>query len=607
MNKEQKRDLMRIVSAAVILIVGFLLPFEKYKFIPFLCAYFIAGYEVIIGAVKNLFHGEIFDENFLMLVASAGAIALGEYPEAVAVMLFYGIGELFEDIAVDRSKDSISELINLAPEHANVIENGKVIEKSPKDITIGDILLIKTGEKVPTDGELTEGEALLDTSPLTGESVPAELRTGDTVLSGSINKGAAFKMRATAEFENSTVSRIIYLVEEATESKSKSESFITRFAKYYTPCVVFAAVLLAVIMSLVTGDVSKWVSRSLLFLVVSCPCALVISVPLTFFCGIGRASKSGILIKGSNFLELLSKADIAVFDKTGTLTKGKFSVCEICPAGISENELLEICAKAESFIDHPIAESVIEAYGKTINENETAKPEQLPGFGATCIISGKRVLVGNASLMKKNNIAYQKAKSPLTVLYVAVDGEYKGYITVADEIKEETVSSIKKIKSLGIKKAVLLTGDNEKAAEYISEKAGIDEIHASLLPEQKVKKLRELKKDKTVIYSGDGLNDAPVIVEADVGIAMGVAGSDAAIEAADVVIMNDDISKVPEAMEIGRKTMRIVKENIVFSLTVKFAVMLLGALGFANMWLAVFADVGVTVIAVLNSLRGQKK
>ncbi|MGN1117446.1 MAG: heavy metal translocating P-type ATPase [Acutalibacteraceae bacterium] len=606
MTKKQKKLLTKIIAAAVLFIAGLALPFEKFNIIPLLAAYAIVGYAVIIKAVKNIAHGQIFDENFLMLIATVGAIILGEYDEAVVVMLLYQVGELFESIAVGRSRDSISSLIDLTPECANVLRDGEICEIDPEEVQIGDIIVIKSGEKVPLDGVVTGGETSLDTSALTGESVPREIKTGDEILSGCINIGGTVKVKVTKEFENSTVSRIMYLVEEATGNKSKSESFITRFAKYYTPAVVAAAVLLALVPSIITHDVSKWVSRALLFLVVSCPCALVISVPLGFFCGIGRASKSGILIKGSNYLEMLSKAEIAAFDKTGTLTKGKFCVEEIHAVSMSDEELLSLCAHAEAYIDHPIAQSVRNSFGEKINYEIVKDTKQITGCGVSCVILGKEVLVGNAELMERSSVAYEKAETPLTVLYAAVGGVYAGFIVVADEIKEETVKAVRDMKSLGVKKTVMLTGDNEKVGAYIGEKAGLDTVFGSLLPEDKAQKLSELKKEGIVVYTGDGLNDAPVIAEADIGVAMGAMGSDAAIEAADVVIMDDNIMKLPEAIKIGRKTMRLVKENIVFALVIKFGVMILGTVGLANMWLAVFADVGVSIIAILNSLRGQK-
>lgn len=606
MTVKQKKLLIKITVAAVLFAAGLVLPAGNLRIAALMAAYAVVGYAVIIKAAVNIAHGQIFDENFLMLIATVGAIALGEYNEAVVVMLLYQIGELFESVAVGRSRDSISSLIDLASEYANVIKDGEICRIDPEEVETGDIIVIKSGEKVPLDGIIIEGETSVDTSALTGESVPSEKGIGDEILSGCINIGSAVRVRVTKEFENSTVSRIMYLVEEASGNKSKSESFITRFARYYTPAVVICAVLLALIPSLITHDISKWVGRSLLFLVVSCPCALVISVPLGFFCGLGRASKSGILIKGSNFLEILAKADTAVFDKTGTLTEGVFCVERVNAASTGEDELLEICAYAEGYIDHPIAHSVKNAYGKKIDLEKVENVKQLTGFGVSCIVGGKAVLVGNAALMEKNAIEFERVNSALTVLYVAVENVYAGSIVIADKIKSQTKNAINEIKSLGIKNTVMLTGDNEKVGEYIAKKAGLDSFYGSLLPEGKTEKLEELKKSGVVVYTGDGLNDAPVIALADVGVAMGAMGSDAAIEAADIVIMDDNIMKLPLAIKIGRKTMRIVKENIIFALVIKFGVMILGAFGMASMWLAVFADVGVSILAIINSLRGQR-
>lgn len=606
MTKKQKNLLTKIVIAAVLYAVGLLIPIETAKIVLYIAAYLVIGYSVIIKAAKNIVHGQIFDENFLMLIATIGAFALKDYPEAVAVMLFYQVGELFESVAVGRSRASVSQLIDLAPDFANKKINGEIVEVMPEEVEIGDIIIVKAGEKIPLDGKVVSGETTIDTSALTGESMPRELEIGDEALSGCINLGGTIEIEVTKEFEDSCVSKIMYLIEEASSQKAKSESFITKFAKVYTPCVVAAAVLLAVIPTLFGGNFSEWLSRALLFLVVSCPCALVISVPLTFFCAIGKASKNGILIKGSNFLELLNKAEIAVFDKTGTLTKGEFSVQSITANGISEAELAEICAYAEGYIDHPIAQSVKRAYGQKIDLDRVIDTVQLTGFGVEATVDGRKVYVGNAKLMEQLEISFERKDSPFTILYAAVDGVYVGCIEIADEIKEHSSEAVKALKESGIRKTVMLTGDNEKIGSFIGEKIGLDEVHAGLLPSDKSDELNKIKQEGITVYTGDGLNDAPVIVEADVGIAMGALGSDAAIEAADIVIMDDDIAKLPTAIKISRKTMRLVKENIVFALTVKFAIMILGALGFANMWLAVFADVGVSIIAILNALRVQK-
>ena len=606
LTKKQKTLLTKIIVSAVLYAAGLLIPFEAAKVALYLVAYAVVGYSVIIKAAKNIAHGQVFDENFLMLVATVGAFGLKDFAEAVAVMLFYQVGELFESVAVGRSRDSVSRLINLAPDFANKKVNGEIVEVMPEEVEIGDTIIVKAGEKIPLDGKVVSGETTIDTSALTGESMPRELKVGDEALSGYINLGGTIEIEVTKEFEDSCVSKIMYLIEEASSQKAKSESFITKFAKVYTPCVVAAAVLLAVVPTILGGSFTEWLSRALLFLVVSCPCALVISVPLTFFCAIGRASKSGILIKGSNFLELLSKSKIAVFDKTGTLTKGKFSVQSVTPNNVSKEELTEICAYAEGYIDHPIAQSVKRAYGKKIDLDRVQNTTQLTGFGVRATVDGKEVYVGNAKLMEQQGIEFEKLDSPFTILYAAVDGVYYGCIEIADEVKEHSAQAVKELKESGIEKTVMLTGDNEKIGKFIGDKIGLDEVHAGLLPSDKSRELKEIKKDGITVYTGDGLNDAPVIVEADVGIAMGALGSDAAIEAADIVIMDDDIAKLPTAIKISRKTMRLVNENIWFALIVKFAIMILGALGIANMWLAVFADVGVSVIAILNALRVQK-
>ncbi len=606
MTKKQKRLLTKIIVAAALYAVGLIIPVEIAKIVLFIAAYAVVGYSVIIKAAKNISHGQIFDENFLMLIASIGAFGLKDYPEAVAVMLFYQVGELFESIAVGKSRASVSQLIDLTPDFANKKINGEIVEVMPEEVEVGDTIIVKAGEKIPLDGKVVLGATTIDTSALTGESMPRELTVGDEALSGCINLGGTIEIEVTKEFEDSCVSKIMYLIEEASSQKAKSESFITKFAKVYTPCVVLAAVLLAVVPTLFVGNFSQWVSRDLLFLVVSCPCALVISVPLTFFCAIGKASKSGILIKGSNYLELLNKAEIAVFDKTGTLTKGEFKVQSINAKSVSESELIEMCAYAEGYIDHPIAQSIKAEYGKKIDLDKISDTTQLTGFGVEATVNGKKVHVGNAKLMRQLGISFEKIDSPFTILYAEVDGNYIGSIEIADEIKAHSKAAVESLKANGISKTVMLTGDNEKIGKFIGEKIGLDEVHAGLLPSDKSDELKKIKQEGITVYTGDGLNDAPVIVEADIGIAMGALGSDAAIEAADIVIMDDDISKLPTAIKLSRKTMKLVEENIIFALTVKFAIMILGALGFANMWLAVFADVGVSMIAILNALRVQR-
>ena len=604
MTKKQKKLLTKIIVSGILFVGGFIVPYEWVSLLLFVAAYLTVGYSVIIKAVKNIRQGQVFDENFLMLVATLGAFALREYSEAVAVMLFYQVGELFESIAVGRSRKSVSELINIVPEYANIMVDGELTQVMPEEVEVGDIIIVRTGEKIAIDGIIVSGQTVIESSALTGESVPTEAAVGDEVLSGCINLGSTIEIRTTKEFEDSTASKIMYLVEEASSRKAKTESFITKFARKYTPCVVIAAAVIALVPSLITGDWATWVSRALLFLVVSCPCALVISVPLTFFCSIGRASASGILIKGSNFLELAAKAEVAVFDKTGTLTEGRFEVAEIKTYGVAENELKYYLALAESYVDHPIARCIAQLSNEGKDHDEVTDVKQLPGFGVSAVINGKTFLAGNEALMERNNIEYVKSESDLTVVYAAVDGQFVGYVTVADRVKDRAEKAIFRLRKNGIKKTVMLTGDKEKIGRYVADKTGIDEFYAELLPDQKVERLCEIRQNgQSVIFVGDGLNDAPVLTEADIGIAMGALGSDAAIEAADIVIMDDDIEKVALTVEISRKTLRIVRQNIIFALGIKFAIMLLGIFGFANMWMAVFADVGVSVIAILNALR----
>lgn len=604
MTKKQKKLLTKIIVSGILFVGGFIVPYEWVGLLLFVAAYLTVGYSVIIKAVKNIRQGQVFDENFLMLVATLGAFALREYSEAVAVMLFYQVGELFESIAVGRSRKSVSELINIVPEYANIMVDGELTQVMPEEVEVGDIIIVRTGEKIAIDGIIVSGQTVIESSALTGESVPTEAAVGDEVLSGCINLGSTIEIRTTKEFEDSTASKIMYLVEEASSRKAKTESFITKFARKYTPCVVIAAAVIALVPSLITGDWATWVSRALLFLVVSCPCALVISVPLTFFCSIGRASASGILIKGSNFLELAAKAEVAVFDKTGTLTEGRFEVAEIKIYGVAENELKYYLALAESYVDHPIARCIAQLSNEGKDHDEVTDVKQLPGFGVSAVINGKTLLAGNEALMERNDIEYVKSESELTVVYAAVDGQFVGYVTVADRVKDRAEKAIFRLRKNGIKKTVMLTGDKEKIGRYVADKTGIDEFYAELLPDQKVERLCEIRQNgQSVIFVGDGLNDAPVLTEADIGIAMGALGSDAAIEAADIVIMDDDIEKVALTVEISRKTLRIVRQNVIFALGIKFAIMLLGIFGFANMWMAVFADVGVSVIAILNALR----
>ena len=599
----------KIAAAVVILALAFipLLP-EILKIGLFLAAYLIAGGDVLLTALKNIKKGDFFDENFLMGVATLGAFAIGEYPEAVMVMVLYQIGEYYQHKAVEKSRRSVTELMDIRPDYANIEEGGGLVRKSPEEIKTGDIIVVCAGEKIPLDGVVIEGEASVDTSALTGESVPRNIKEGGNAVSGCINTNGLLKIRVTKEFGESTVSKILELVENASAKKAKAENFITKFAKYYTPAVVLGAVLLAVLPPLVTGaDFAIWIKRALTFLVISCPCALVISVPLGFFAGIGGASRNGILVKGSCYLEALSKPDNIVFDKTGTLTKGVFSVTSISPeAGVSEEELLKAAAMAENYSSHPIAQSLKKAYGKTINSEDVKDVTEIAGSGVRANVEGNEILAGNSKLMEKFSIDYKKAPGDGTVVYAAKNGKYLGYIVISDVIKEDSGKTIETLKKLQVK-TVMLTGDNFEAAEKTAAALGLDEFYAHLLPEDKVAKLEEIisskQKNKSVIFAGDGINDAPVLTRADAGIAMGGLGSDAAIEAADIVIMNDSPSKIILAVKIARKTMSIVKQNIVFALTIKALFLLLGTVGLMSMWGAVFADAGVTLIAVLNSLR----
>lgn len=607
-----KKEAAVIIAAAAVFTVAFLMQSTGTgRFLIFLTAYLIAGGEILWKAVKNILRGEIFDENFLMGVATLGAMAIGEYPEAVMVMILYRIGEYFQGLAVKKSRKSITDLMDIRPEHANVEENGIIITKSPEKVKINDIIIVKAGEKIPLDGEIIEGKAILDTSALTGESIPREAQKGDTVLSGCINTNGLIKIRVTKEFTDSTVSKILELVEHASSKKAKAENFITKFAHYYTPVVVFGALLLATIPPVLTGTAFNiWIERALTFLVISCPCALVISVPLSFFAGIGGASKCGILIKGSSYLELLSKPDSVVFDKTGTLTKGLFKVTKINPQdGITREKLLELTAAAENFSNHPIAISIKNAYGEKINPTAITDVVEDAGNGVSANINGIRVLAGNAKLMEKYNINFKQSNESGTIIYTAKNNEFIGYIVISDEIKPDSTDAVRELKKL-VNNIVMLTGDSENTARHIAAKLGIEKYYSELLPADKVAKIEEIiqnkAKNKSVIFTGDGINDAPVLARADIGIAMGGLGSDAAIEASDVVIMDDKPSKIPAAVKIAQKTMLIVRQNIIFAIGVKVLFLMLGAFGHMTMWGAVFADVGVTLLAVLNSLRALK-
>ena len=608
MTKKQKKVLIRIIAAAVLLIAAALIPVKGLWRLPlFLIPYFIIGWDVLWKAVRNIAHGQVFDENFLMCVATVGALVLGEYAEAVGVMLFYQVGELFQSYAVGKSRQSISQLMDIRPDSANVERDGQIVQVDPEEVAIGDVIVVRPGEKVPLDGVVLEGSSSLDTAALTGESVPRDAAPGDELLSGCVNLTGLLKVRVTKEFGESTVAKILDLVENASSKKAKAENFITKFARYYTPSVVIGAVLLAVIPSLITGAWAVWVHRALIFLVISCPCALVISIPLSFFGGIGGASARGILVKGGNYLELLAKTETVVFDKTGTLTRGMFELSALYPSGGVANEtLLETAALAECHSSHPIAQSLRRAWGQDIDPDRVADVQEIPGHGISCLVDGVRVLAGNEKLMVRENIPFAHCDDVGTLVYVARDGAYLGCAVIADQVKGTAPAAISDLKRRGIR-TVMLTGDSQAVGEAVAAKLGLDEVHAQLLPGDQVDRLEELlarkSADGVLAYVGDGVNDAPVLSRADVGIAMGGMGSDAAIEAADGVLMDDDPAKLTEAMDIARKCLRIVRENIVFALAVKALFLVLGAFGVASMWEAVFADVGVAVIAILNASR----
>ena len=606
-----KKKLYKIIISAILFIIALVVPFQNIWInrAIYLISYIIVGFEILKKAVRNIKRGKVFDENFLMSVATIGAFAIQEFPEAVAVMLFYQIGELFQDYAVDKSRKSISDLMDLRPDYANVLRNGKEEKIDPDGVKIDEIIIVKPGEKVPLDGVIIEGNSFIDTKGLTGEPKPRRVAESNEILSGCINLEGILKIRVKKEYDESTVSKILELVENASSKKSKSEKFITKFAKYYTPIVVIIAIFLALIPPLIIKNAtfSDWLYRALSFLVVSCPCALVISIPLSFFGGIGGASKNGILIKGSNYLEALSNLETVVFDKTGTLTEGVFKVQKINSIGISDEDLLEIAAYAEWYSNHPIAKSVKQEYSKNVEEVKIKNVKEITGKGILASIDEKQVLIGNEKLMQEYNINYEKSKEVGTILYIAIDNVFSGTILISDKIKDDSVKCIELIKTNGIKQTIMLTGDKKEIAENISKKLGIDKVHSELLPDEKVKKLEELLKNKTqnkkIAFVGDGINDAPVLALADIGIAMGGLGSDSAIEAADIVIMTDEPSKISIAIKISKKTMKIVRENIIFAITIKIIVLILSALGIATMWEAVFADVGVAIIAILNSLR----
>lgn len=606
-----KKRGIKIIIAFILLILALTIKFnnEWINTVIFILSYIIVGMDIVFKAVRNIFRGKVFDENFLMTVATIGAVIIGELPEAVAVMLFYQVGELFQSYAVDRSRRSIASLMDIRPDYANVYRDGKVEKVNPDEVKIGETIIIKPGEKIPLDGVIVEGKTTLDTKALTGESMPKEVYEGDEILSGCINQNGVIKIKVTKEFGESTVSKILDLVENASSKKSKSENFITKFAKYYTPVVVIIAVILAIIPPLFIKGQSynDWIYRALSFLVVSCPCALVISIPLGFFGGIGGASKIGILIKGSNYLEALSNVETVVFDKTGTLTKGVFEVQKVNAVGISKNELLKIAAYSEYYSNHPISKSIKKAYGRTIDEKEIIKTQELSGLGISAKINNRDVLIGNEKLMNEYKISFTKCSDIGTILYVAIEGKYVGYIIIADTIKEDSKTAITELKKNNIKQTVMLTGDKKEVGEEVGKKLGIDKIYTELLPDGKVEKLQELLQEKSekgkLAFVGDGINDAPVLALSDIGIAMGGIGADSSIEAADIVIMTDEPSKIVKAIKLSKKTMRIVKENIIFAIAVKVIVLLLTAVGISTMWGAVFADVGVSILAILNSLR----
>lgn len=608
MSRKQKKNLIRILAAVAVLLLSVLLPVADWiKIVIALVAYGLAGWDVLWGAVRGIAHGQVFDEKFLMAVATLGAIASQDYNEACAVMIFYQIGELFQGIAVGKSRRDIAALMDIRPDTANVLRDGVEQEVSPEEVAVGETIVVKPGEKIPLDGEVIEGSTAVNTAALTGESLPQDKNVGDKVISGSINMTGVIKVRTTSEFGESTVARVLELVENSASKKAKVENFITRFARYYTPCVVIAALILAIIPPLFVGNWWNWVNRALTFLVVSCPCALVVSVPLSFFGGIGGASRKGILIKGSNYLETLSKVNTAVFDKTGTLTKGSFAVTAIHPAKVSNDELLDIAAVAECNSNHPIAQSIVAAHKGHINPERVSSVKEIAGRGVEAVIDGRTIYVGNSKLMDDVHADWHECHHVGTVIHIAENGKYLGHIVISDEPKPDSKEAIQQLKALGVKKVVMLTGDSRKVAENVANELGVDEVRAELLPADKVTEVEKLlESDGPLAFVGDGINDAPVLSRADVGIAMGALGSDAAIEAADVVLMDDKPSKIPEAMNIARKTMRIVRQNIIVSLTVKGLVLIITAIGMGNMWYAVFADVGVLILAVLNAMRALK-
>ena len=615
MTKKQKNMLIRILISAILLGIAYLLPLTGiWRLLAFLVPYAVIGWDILWRAVRNILHGQVFDENFLMALATVGALCIGDYPEASFVMLFYQVGEWFQSYAVGKSRRSIRDLMDICPEYANLEKDGTIQEVDPSEVAVGDIIVIKPGEKVPLDGTVTEGTSSLNTAALTGESLPRDVEPGSAVISGCINMTGVLKVRTTKQFEESTVSKILELVENSGSRKSKSEHFISKFAKVYTPAVCYGALALAllppVIEMVFLGQAAQWgvwIYRALTFLVISCPCALVISIPLSFFAGIGGASKAGVLIKGSNYMETLSQTKYVMFDKTGTLTKGAFEVSAVHHNELEEEKLLEYAALAECASSHPISKSLQKAYGKEIDRNRVSDIREISGHGITAVVDGHEVAAGNDKLMKKLGLKYHECHTAGTIIHMAIDKKYAGHIVISDVVKEHSKEAVAELKKAGIKKTVMLTGDSRKAAEQTAKTLGIDQVYSELLPGDKVQKVEELLLEKEgkekLVFVGDGINDAPVLTRADIGIAMGAMGSDAAIEAADVVLMDDDPLKISKAIKISQKCLRIVYQNIIFALAIKFACLGLGALGIANMWFAIFADVGVMIIAVLNAVR----
>ena len=616
MTRRQRSNALRILVSGLLLIAALVLDLNGWpRFVSFLIPYLLVAWDVVFHAVRSILSGEVFDENFLMLIATVGALALGDYPEANAVMLLYQIGELFQSYAVANSRRSITDLMQIRPDHANVLRDGEFVSLDPSEVLVGETIRILPGERIPLDAEVTDGSSAVDTSALTGESLPRDVVCGDELSSGCINLTGILQAKVLRPASESTATKILELVENAASKKAKAENFITRFARWYTPSVVIGAVLLGVVPSLLTGAWSVWLRRAFIFLVISCPCALVISIPLSFFSGIGGASKRGILMKGSNYLEMLARVDTVVFDKTGTLTEGKFTVTAVHPEAVSAEELLELAAAAEVYSGHPIAKSILSAHGKPIQEAELHDVTELSGRGITAVYRGKKLSVGNSRLMDEIGVAWQDCDHPGTIIHVASDGEYYGHIVISDLPKAGAAEAIRRLKEMGVKKTVMLTGDREKVGRHVAEQLGIDEAYCELLPADKVMQVEKLldgqkanasRKTPSLAFVGDGINDAPVLTRADIGIAMGAMGSDAAIEAADMVLMDDRPEKIAEAVRIARHTCAIVRQNVIFALVIKFGFLLLAALGFANMWEAVFADVGVAILAILNAMRAQR-